>query len=144
MTDELGLAKMILDTVPPVMHVIRRELRAAAHEELSVPQWRVLAHINRGIADATSLAELQGVSLPAISKMVDGLVDRELVERRFTKEDRRQAQLTLTTRGRNLYNRTREAAQKKMAETLGALSGEQRHQLEEGLKILARFADAGS
>lgn len=140
--DDQSLAKLMLDVVPATMHVLRRELRGAASPELSVPQLRVLAHIHRGVADATSLAELQGVSLPAISKMIDAMVERELVERRFTKDDRRQAQLSLTARGRALYTRTRESAQRKLSERLMGMSASDKRALREGLQVLGELVGA--
>ena len=52
-----------------------------------------------GTMTVADLADTLGRSPSAVSRMVDGLVKRQLVERRQDSEDRRQRTLTLTGRG---------------------------------------------
>jgi DNA-binding MarR family transcriptional regulator len=52
-----------------------------------------------------ALSEETGLSLPAISRAVDGLVQRGEVKRAEDPDDRRSKLLTVTTRGRNTYER---------------------------------------
>jgi DNA-binding MarR family transcriptional regulator len=52
-----------------------------------------------------ALSEETGLSLPAISRAVDGLVQRGEVKRAEDPDDRRAKVLTVTARGRNTYER---------------------------------------
>src|SRR3954464_10720759 len=49
-----------------------------------------------------------GLSLPAVSRAVDGLVKRELCTRTEDPADRRSKRIVITTRGRRLYERLHE------------------------------------
>ncbi len=104
------LAELILDVVPEPMKTIRRHLRAAIQGEITHPQLRILAHVTKGTNTATGLAERQGVSTVAISKMVDGLVAKGLLERTYKEGNRKQVFLHLTAGGKRLYLRARKAA----------------------------------
>jgi DNA-binding MarR family transcriptional regulator len=68
------------------------------------------------------LSEETGLSLPAISRAVDGLVQRGEVKRTEDPDDRRAKLLTVTARGRNTYERlasVRAAGVKRFTEELG-------------------------
>ena len=130
------LAGSVLDVIPSVMRIIRREVRNEAHE-LTVPQMRILAHVDRGIATAGELAELQGVSLPAISKLIDSMVKRELVERKYRDGNRKQIFLSLTEKGRGRFKKTRAAVQAKLRARIEKLSAKERAALRRGLASLS-------
>src|SRR5512141_2900959 len=103
-------AQEILDVVPAVMRTIRAELRRHRTADLSVPQFRTLAFIDRKAdASLSDVAEHIGLTLPSISKIVDGLVTRKLVTRQTASDDRRRMTLALTTRGRSALQASREA-----------------------------------
>jgi DNA-binding MarR family transcriptional regulator len=68
-----------------------------------------------------SLSEALGLSLPAVSRAVDGLVQRGDVRRQEDPRDRRSKLLTLTARGRRSYERlmaVRLAGVRRFAESL--------------------------
>ena len=67
MSRDSDIAKRLLEVIPKCMRVIRRELRQFAKPSLTVPQFRVLAHINSGTELTSDLAEQHGISLPAIA-----------------------------------------------------------------------------
>ena len=93
-------AQEILEVVPAVMRAIRAEMRRHRTADLSVPQFRALAFIN-GKADASlsDVAEHIGLTLPSMSKIIEGLVTRKLVTRQTHPTDRRRLMLALTARG---------------------------------------------
>ena len=75
-------AQEILEVVPAVMLAIRAELRRHRTADLSVPQFRTLAFIDRQAdASLSDVAEHIGLTLPSMSKIVDGLVTRKFVTR---------------------------------------------------------------
>lgn len=131
MSFERKLANQVLDVVPTLMHQIRSDIRAGYKASISVPQFRVLANIRRGIEHVGQIAEQHGVSQPAMSKMVDSLVLKGLVKRSPSLGDRRQIRLHLTAKGRALLREVRKT---------GALSLSRRFKdLDRGkLKRLAR------
>jgi DNA-binding MarR family transcriptional regulator len=73
---------------------------ALADMGLSLPQYRVLSMLGDGSAAATALADHLAVSRPNVTAIVDGLVERALVERRTDPVDRRRVRHALTTEGR--------------------------------------------
>jgi DNA-binding MarR family transcriptional regulator len=144
MDNDREISRLILEVIPSTMRTLRQEFRLAVKDELTVPQLRVLSHLNRGVSTASELAEIQGVSLPAISRMVDSLSERHLVRREIRDHDKRQAKLFLTPQGKELHHRSRRAAQNKLILRLNRLDDESQHRLREGLEVLASlFAEFG-
>ncbi len=116
-------ARYLLETVPALMRVIRKEMRSHRESGLSVPQFRVLIYLDR--RDGASLSEVAehlGLSLPATSKMIDVLVSRGLVSRRGDHADRRRVVLAPTELGRSSTLAAREATQSRLAERLALLA----------------------
>jgi long-chain acyl-CoA synthetase len=68
--------------------------------DLSLPQYRLLALLSDGSSAATALADRLAVSRPSITALVDGLVERGLVERQADAADRRRVAHALTSLGR--------------------------------------------
>lgn len=66
---------------------------------LSMPQYRLLALLSDGSSAATALADRLAVSRPSITALVDGLVERGLVERQADVADRRRVTHVLTALG---------------------------------------------
>lgn len=135
---EKEISEAILHVVPRVMRALRTEIRTAAKADLTVPQLRVLAHLHNGIEDATSLAEILGVSLPAVSKMIALLEGRALIKRGPSKVDRRQAVLGLTPKGRQFFLKARSTAQLNISKKIALLNRQQQETICHGLLVLGR------
>ena len=130
-------AQEILEVVPVVMRTIRAELRRHRTADLSIPQFRTLAFIDRNAdASLSDVAEHIGLTLPSMSKIVDGLVTRKLVTRQTARDDRRRMTLALTTRGQTALQLSREATRACLAEDLAALSDRQRTTIAQAMEIL--------
>jgi long-chain acyl-CoA synthetase len=71
-----------------------------ASADLSMPQYRVLGLLDESSAVSSHLAERLAVRPPSVTAIVDGLVNRGLVERRTVVTDRRQVDHVLTDSGR--------------------------------------------
>jgi MarR family transcriptional regulator for hemolysin len=116
-------ARELMDTVPQIIQAIRVEMRLGRGANISIPQFRALRFIQRHPDSAlTRLAEHLGLTLPSVSKMVDGLVRQELVIRQESSADRRRLTLVLTATGESIVNQSRASAQSSLAQTLDALS----------------------
>ena len=130
-------AGQILETVPLVMLAIRSEMRSHRDTDLSVPQFRVLVYLNRFEgASLSDIAEHMGLTLPSMSKMIDGLVARRLVTRRMHPGDRRRITLAPTARGRTEMQSAYQATESRLAERLAALPLEKRLIILEAMQVL--------
>jgi DNA-binding MarR family transcriptional regulator len=85
------------------------------------------------------MAEHIGLSLPSMSKMVDGLVSRGLVAREPSASDRRRLSLGLTPQGQRMLERARQGTQDALALRLDQLTPQQRQAL---LRDLGRLGQA--
>ena len=127
-------AQEVLEVVPLVMRAIRAEMRRQRTADLSVPQFRTLAFIDRNVdASLSDVAEHIGLTLPSMSKIVDGLVSRKLVTRQTAPEDRRRMTLTLTGRGQAALQASREATRACLAEDLAALTERERETIKQAM-----------
>jgi DNA-binding MarR family transcriptional regulator len=130
-------AQEILEVVPTVWRAIRAELRRHRAADLSIPQFRTLAFIDHNAdASLSNVAENIGLTLPSMSKIVEGLVVRKLVTRQTHATDRRRMMLALTTRGKTALQTSREATRDCLAKDLAALNGRQREIIVQAMEIL--------
>ncbi len=109
-SDELTqeLARDLLEFVNQLFAAGQRDMFAAMEEaDVSITQAKTL----RALAEADepmslgAVSETLGLSLPAISRVVDALVRRGLVKREEDPRDRRSKLVTATARGRSTYER---------------------------------------
>ena len=132
-----GCAGGVLDTVPLIMQFIRVEMRRSRGPGISVPQFRVLTFLNRTEgASLSAVADRVGLSLPAMSRLVDGLVTRDLVGREESAEDRRRVVLRLTPLGKDLVRTARAGAQARLAEVLATLSAANRAEISQAMESM--------
>ena len=121
-----------------------RELFAAMEkEDLSITQVKSL----HALADADApmalgaVSDLLGLSLPAISRSVDGLVQRGLVKREEDPQDRRSKLVTATSRGRATYERLTALRLAGIRGFVADLEPEQKQALADALVPLIRSLD---
>lgn len=91
-----------------------------ASDELTLPQYRVLAAIASGEQRASRIAQKLALGKPAISSAVESLRQRGLLGRDHVDEDGRAATLTLTAEGRATLERVDAA----MHERMGAVAAQ--------------------
>jgi len=136
-------AHQVLDVVPLVMRVIRRDLRQHGAFEISVPQFRTLAFLfkHEG-ASLSDVAEHIGLGLPAMSVLVDGLVSHGLVKRRTDQDDRRRMTLMLTESGRFRMTTAREATVAHLEQIFRQLSAADRVTILHAMDVLKELVSA--
>jgi len=116
-------AHELMDTAPRIMQTIRVEMRRGRGSDISIPQFRTLAFIQRNAdSSLSSLAEHLGLTLPSVSKLVDGLVKQKLIVRQESKTDRRRLTLGLSSTGLSIVKTARANAQANLAKKLASLS----------------------
>lgn len=136
-TTSEATAALLLEVTPLVMRTIRKRMRGGRAADLSVPQFRALAYLHRHpSASLSDLAEHIGLTLPATSRLVDGLVSREYVLRRASRADRRALELTVAAKGSAMLQATREQTQAHLAERLAALTDDERATVTRALELL--------
>ncbi len=130
-------AREILETIPLTMRAIGVQMRANPPLNLSVHQFRTLMFLHRHEgASLSDAADHLGLSLPSVSKLIDGLVARGVVAREAHPRDRRRVTLTLTASGRSSLQTVREAAQAHLARILTALPPAQRATVMQAMRAL--------
>ena len=138
-------ARAMLGTLPFVTRVVRAEMRSHRALGLSVPQFRALAFIRRYPgASLSAAAEHLGVTLPTMSRLIDGLVKRKLMLRQSNSGDRRRIILELTPRGRALWQTAYDFTQASMTKKLSALNGSQCATVVNAMRILHQLFAPGS
>src|SRR4051812_27896856 len=134
----------LLETIPLLMRVIRTNVRTTAGAEFSVPQFRALAFLGRNqYAMLSDVAAFLGLTHPAASKLIDGLVDAKLVNRENHATDRRRISLELTSAGHRRYASVLSAAREFLSSAMDQLSDEDRAGVTTSMQTLQRvFAAA--
>ena len=137
-------ARQILEAVPMVMRAIRNEMRSYRASDLSVPKFRVLIFLNRHEgASLSDIAEHMGLTPPSMSKMIDGLVARNMVIRQMDPGDRRRVTLAPTALGRTAMQSAYEATAARLAGRLAALPASQRRTILKAMQILESIFVSG-
>jgi len=112
------------ETLPPTWSRIRSHLRSTAAEQfgITVAQFHILRHINRGKNSVSNLSAELYISRPAISQAVEALFQKDLLTRQQDSSDRRHVQLALTESGSTLLKAIFENNRTWMLSKLDALS----------------------
>ena len=119
--------------------------RVYAHENLTVPEWRVLAVVSQ--ADrlaARDVVRRTPMDKMTVSRAVASLEAKGYVARATDRNDRRVSMLSLSVSGRDLFERVAARALDAEAELLAALNPAERAAFESALaKLEARVREAG-
>ncbi len=109
---------------PSVWHTVRAHIRHEATEnfDITVGQFHVLRQIRYGANSVSKLADAKHTSRPAVSRVVDVLVNQGLVARTQNPADRRNVQLSLTENGASLMDELFSNTRQWMAGKLAVLS----------------------
>lgn len=130
-------AQALMDTTPQILQAIRVEMRRGRGADISIPQFRTLRFIQRHPDSSLSgLAEHLGLTLPSVSKLVDGLVKQKLISRNESAEDRRKITLLLTETGAAIVDSARADARASLAEKLKHLSDDDLKTISQAMLIL--------
>jgi DNA-binding MarR family transcriptional regulator len=106
---------------------------------VTVAEWAVLRQmLESGPVNPSQLADRLGLTRGAISKLVERLCEKSLVERTASEEDRRYQQVRLTTPGKKLVPVLARLADENDREFFGHLSHTERDQLHQLLQDLVQ------
>jgi len=125
-----------------VARLAKRVELALGFAELSLPQYRVLVLLAEGSAASSALASRLAVRPPSITALVDGLVAREMVERRPDGQDRRRIALLLTDKGRRVLADADAAVGARLEEIAAHLEPHERERAVDGLRLWHQALDS--
>jgi DNA-binding MarR family transcriptional regulator len=142
-TADTGLVRDLGAFAKFLLHSGGRDFYAAVGElDLSISQIRILHLLTREMENASlkALADAIGLSLPAVSRSIDGLVNRDLVTREENAEDRRLKTVRATGEAHELVDHLMELRLAGIAEFVSTLSDKERADLADALSpIVARI-----
>ena len=123
--DEIfDLARFTPYRIVALGHAISRKLAQTYRDEnITIPEWRVLAVISQ--ADAMAARDVVAktpMDKMAVSRAAAGLEEKGLVIRKASAEDKRVSMLSLSVEGRNLFERIAGLATSYETELLSCLS----------------------
>jgi DNA-binding MarR family transcriptional regulator len=115
-----------------------RTFKTIGELDMSFTQLKVLSALDMDGEERSvkALADSMGVSLAAMSRAVDGLFERGLVERDEDPADRRMKRVSLTTDGRAVPLALNAARLSALQETVGLLDDEEAQALEHALALI--------
>ncbi|MEU6355755.1 MarR family transcriptional regulator [Streptomyces sp. NPDC047072] len=131
----------LLRTLTRAERLATRRLQGVLDEfDCSVEAWRVLVLLSDGQGhNMTAIADSAFLPPPSLTKLVDQLVDQNLVYRRVDPADRRRVLARLTPRGRQYWQRLDRRVRSDWAELAGLVPQDEAERLQ---LELTRFADA--
>ncbi len=140
-TTLLDTAHALIEGIPRMARLMRQDLRKHSAGLFTEPQFRVMALLYRdGPRCFSCLAAHQGVSLPTISKLVQGLEERGLVRRDRDPTDRRRVLLQLTAAGETAYETLLRRTENHIVDWIGSLSTEECAEVTRAFNLItARF-----
>jgi DNA-binding MarR family transcriptional regulator len=105
-----------------VSHRTGRALTVMNEASVSLPQVLLLSHVDRGARSPSDLAGATHVSLPAVSQMIERLVQQGLLVRTEDEGDRRRKSIAITRPARVLLRKLGAARSAEYALGLASLS----------------------
>lgn len=106
---------------------------------IGVAEWVVLRHLYESTLSPGVLAEMTGMTKGAISKLLDRLFHKGLIERLESLKDRRFQEIKLSKEGKRLLPKLATLADMNDEQFFGHLSDEKKQWLIETLKEVVRI-----
>ena len=103
--------------------------------DLTIQKYRVLVHLSRGPASPSQVADRLSVRPPTVTRLVDGLVARGLVERRSDDTDGRRSVHVLTRAGTTALQKAERAIDAVLDDIAAELDDDERARAADGLRL---------
>lgn len=134
-------ARELLHVAMLVMRSVAAEMRRS-HTPLALPQVGTLMRLSNGSCSVSELARHQAVSLPTMSRSVDMLVRRKLLERTIDEQDRRQMRVRLTPEGKDVVADVWRRSERHVGRILEDLSVDEQGSVLAALDVLERLLNS--
>lgn len=130
-------ARQLLEVIPVVMREIRSEMRSRRSPDLTVPQFRALSFISRNAGSSLlDVANHLGLTPPSTSRLVDGLIYRNMMTREDHPGDRRRVKLTVTNLGEKILEASRQDALTYLSTKLSNIDTDDREAIVKAMNVL--------
>jgi len=121
---------------------IHRQLRAKSGSDITPSQSSALARIEQsGPVRLGTLAELEGTTAATMSRVIDSLADRRLIERVADPLDGRASLVRLSSQGGALLHELRARNTEALRGALDQLSDEDQRVVRRAIPVLERLSD---
>ncbi len=138
-------AHQLLEVIPVVMREIRSEMRSRRSPDLTVPQFRTLSFVNRNVGSSLlEVANHLGLTPPSTSRLVDGLIYRNMMTREDHPGDRRRVKLTVTRLGQQILEASRQDALRYLSAKLSNINADDREAIVKAMNILQPIFTSGA
>lgn len=138
-----AVAALLLNLLPSFMLDLRQEMRRNRVSSLTMPQFRVLAHIWwAGPANNKCIAESLGVTVANSSRMINLLVQKKFLVRERGLKDKREVLVRLSPKGREHYQMGQLRLRAFVAGKFTSAPENQLAKMEEGLALLQALLGA--
>jgi len=130
-------ARELLEVVPVVMREIRSQMRSRRSLDLTIPQFRTLAFVNRNKGSSLyEVSDHMGLTPPSVSTLVDGLIERGMMTREEHPADRRRVRLVVTSHGRAILEAATRETLTYLAKKLSNVTPDNREVIVKAMEIL--------
>ena len=139
----IDAADLFWEAVPPIWYLLRAQIDKTARErfEITGGHFHVLRRIKSGDTSVSELADARHISRPVVSRKVDSLVEKGLLSRRESPEDRRYTVLELTQNGEEILKLMSAASLAWLEEQLGALSIQELETVIQAFSLLNKISN---
>jgi DNA-binding MarR family transcriptional regulator len=121
---------------------IQRQLRSKTASDITPSQSSALARIEQsGPVRLGSLADLEGTTAATMSRIIDSLADRHLIERVPDPLDGRASLVRLSPQGGALLHELRARSTEVMRRAMTGLTDEEQRVLRRAVPVLERLSD---
>ena len=131
-----------------LVHMLSNRISRAFFDEVetkygvSIAEWRIiLTLVSEPGLSAADITNRWAMEKMSVNRAIQRLVDSGNVARSRDPEDRRSYRLTLTAKGRKLYEKIAPSANKRYAELTSAISGEELEALVATLRKMISRAE---
>jgi MarR family transcriptional regulator for hemolysin len=130
-------ARQLLEVIPVVMREIRSEMRSRRSPDLTIPQFRALSFVNRNVGSSLlEVANHLGLTSPSTSRLVDGLIYRNMMTREDHPDDRRRVKLIVTNIGKQILEASRQDALTYLSAKLSSINTDDREAIIKAMNVL--------
>jgi len=135
--DPAGVAQLFLEEVTKSIRNIRADVKRLAIDGVSVHQFRVLAHISKGVRTPGELAEHLGFNRPNMTRLVTCMMKSGFIKMSRNPHDRRSFFLKMTAKGERCHVEIKKQLTLRLTLKMSQLSERSRSQLFSGLQVIA-------
>ncbi len=131
------IARLLLRVIPRTMRIIRKEIKAATENKLTLLQFRVLVSIiHQGPMSNQEIAAWLDTTPPSMSRIIAILVKNGFIIQKRNLTDRRLVVLDLTEKGRCKFHEITKKAQDSLESEINKLDINKQNTIQMGLSTI--------